>query len=239
MNDPRSRNKKAISGSPMSRMTDAAGDGTGQKVTNPSINEAQWPLFKKAVRVAVEIKDEAGGTGAGVILTSDGLILTAYHVVRGSKKIIVRRCSLRKKDRSIVCRGKYQADVVLYDRRADIAVLQLRLPPKNLPSCTLGDSDKLEVNAPLYRVGRDTIPLAAGYLLKQGKYEGVDELEIGMPNAPGASGGPVFNGDGEVVAIALRGNFDSVEPPCSYAIPINAVARRLLRRKAVRELMDK
>lgn len=238
MDDKRSRQRPAMGTSPRSDTVVASGDPPGQKVINPSINEAQWPLFKKAVKVAVEIKTE-DGTGAGVILTSNGLILTAYHVIRGCRKIHVRRLSLRKKGRSIVCRGKYQADVVIYDRRADIAVLQLRLPPKRLPSCTLGNSDELEANAPLYRVGRDTIPLAAGYLLTTGKHEGVAELEVGMPNAPGASGGPLFNGDGEVVGIALRGNFDAVEPPCSYAIPINTVARRLLRRKAVRELMDR
>lgn len=237
MNDSKPRKIPAADRSPRSDMVNSGGDPPGKNIVNPAINEAQWPLFKKAVSVAVEIKVE-DGTGAGVLLTSDGLILTAYHVVKGCKKIVVRRCSLRKKDRSIVCRGKYPADVVIYDKRADIAVLKLRQPPKNLPSCTLGNSDELKIGAALYRVGRDNIPLAAGYLLKFGKHEGVAELEVGMPNAPGASGGPVFNGDGEVVAIALRGNFDAVEPPCSYAIPINTVARRILRKKAVRELMD-
>lgn len=219
-------------------VTTGAGDSSGKKVINPSINEAQWPLFEKAVEVAVEIKT-GDGTGAGVIVTSDGLILTAYHVVRGCKKLYVRRLRLNKKGRSIICRGRYLADVVIYDRKADIAILQLRRPPPDLPSCRIGDSDTLETNAPLYRVGRDQVPLAAGYLLAFSKHQGVPELEVGMPNAPGASGGPIFDIAGQVVAIALRGNFDSVEPPCSYAIPINTVARRIFRRKAVRELMEK
>jgi len=238
MDDTRPRKRLAAKEPPRSDMVSSGGNPPGKKIINPAINEAQWPLFKKAVRVTVEIKTE-DGTGAGVILTPDGLVLTAYHVIKGCREIFVRRCSLRKKDRSIVCSGKFRADMVMIDRKADIAVIQLRLPPKGLPSCGLGDSDELEINAPLYRVGRDDMPLAAGYLLKRGKYEGVDELEVGMFNAPGASGGPLFDKKGRVVAIALRGNFDAVEPPCSYAIPINTVARRLLRRKAVRDLMDK
>jgi S1-C subfamily serine protease len=213
-----------------------SGDNTGQKVDNPSINEAQWPLFKKAVSVTVEIQTD-DGTGAGVIVTSDGLILTAYHVVKDAKKIVVRRCSLQKKSRSLVCRGKYLVDVIIEDKQADIAVLKMRRPPKNLPSCTLGDSDNLEKNAPLYRVGRDQVPLAAGYLLSFGRYNRIAEIEIGMPNAPGASGGPIFDIAGRVVAIALRGNFESEMPPCSFAIPISAALRRLLKNKTVRQLL--
>src|SRR3990172_3491660 len=103
MNDARSCGKMAIGRSSKARSAKSSGGGGGKKVANPAINEAQWPLFKKAVRVAVEISTD-GGTGAGVILTASGLILTAYHVVCGRpKKITVRRCSLRKKDRSIVC----------------------------------------------------------------------------------------------------------------------------------------
>jgi S1-C subfamily serine protease len=237
MTDKRPEDLSPAEGPPHSDAVAAgSGDNTGQKVANPSINEAQWPLFKKAVSVTVEIQTD-DGTGAGVIVTSDGLILTAYHVIKGAKKIVVRRCSLQKKSRSLVCRGKYLADVILADKQADVAVLQMRRPPKNLPICTLGNSDELEKNAPLYRVGRDQVPLAAGYLLNFGKYKRIAEIEIGMPNAPGASGGPIFDIAGQVVAIALRGNFDSELPPCSFAIPINALLRRIFRDKTVRQLL--
>jgi len=213
-----------------------AASHAGQKVVNLSITEAQWPLFQKAVAVTVEVRTD-DGSGAGVVLSPDGLILTAYHVIRGAKWVRVRRCSLHRRDKRIVRRGSYLADVIVIDRRADIALLKLRRPPKGLRGCRLGDANALSLKAPLYRVGRDKVPLAAGYLMAVGKFKGVNEFEIGMPNAPGASGGPVFDEQGRVVAIALRGNFDTKLPPSSFAIPINTVATRLFRDAAVRKLL--
>ena len=222
--------------SPVNEVSRAeAGPGHGQKVINLAITAVQWPLFQKAVSVTVEVQT-GDGSGAGVILTTDGLILTAYHVIRGAKRLTVSRCSLHLRSKRIVRRGRYRCDVIATDRKADIALIKMRRAPKNLRSCRLGDSDRLELHDPLYRVGRDKVPLAAGFLLAFGRHNGVAELEIGMDNAPGASGGPVFDGNGRVVAIALRGDFESKMPQRSYAIPIKVVCWRFFHSRDVRGL---
>ena len=58
----------------------------------------------------------AVGTGAGVVLSPDGVVLTNNHVIRGADVITVTN----------IGNGRtYQADVLGYDRKSDIAVLQL------------------------------------------------------------------------------------------------------------------
>ena len=59
----------------------------------------------------------AEGTGAGVVLSPDGVVLTNNHVIRGADGITVTNIGTGR---------AYQADVLGYDRKSDIAVLQLR-----------------------------------------------------------------------------------------------------------------
>ena len=221
--------------------TDVAGEETGSGGTNVFLPNAQWPLFKKAVAVAVEVdvmNRGDGKTGAGVVISKSGLVLTAWHVVQGAKKIRIRRMKLdRKTSKLVVAKKRHVCELVYADHRADVAVIKMRRPPRNLRVSVLGDSAELKKDSPLYRVGRDDVPIASGYLMSFDKCEGIDEIAVGMPAYPGSSGGPLFDIKGRVVAIALRANADEKLPPCSYAIPINVVVRRLLNRHAIRELL--
>ncbi|MFA6603462.1 MAG: serine protease [Patescibacteria group bacterium] len=214
----------------------------GKNGTDVCLPKAQWPLFKKAVDVTVEIDvngSEKHWIGAGVVISKSGLVITAWHVVRGAKKIRVRRLRLdRETSKLVVARKRHVCDLVYADHKADIAVLKLRRPPLNLPVAALGDSDDLEKDDPLYRVGCDDTPIASGYLLSFGKENRLDEITVGMPSQSGSSGGPIFGIYGRVVAIALRTNADEKLPPCSYAVPINVIKRRVLRRRVIRELLE-
>lgn len=200
------------------------------------VKEAQWPLFRQAVSVTVEVRT-ADGTGAGALLTSNGLILTALHVVAGGKPIYVRRCRFDVKTRTVRLKGRYRADVVARDRQADIAIIKLRQPPAGLPRCRLGDSRKLRHGSALYRVGRDNIQLASGYILNFGTNAGIREIEVGMPTDDGASGGPVFDAKGRLVAVALRAALGEKQPMMLYAIPLHVVARRIFRQPEVERLL--
>ncbi len=205
------------------------------KKDNPAVTDEQWPIFRHAVRVMVEV-NLGESYGAGVILTENGLILTAQHVVAEAKKITVRRFRLDRQSRKLVpLKRKRRARVIFEDKKADIALIKIDRPGGRLPVAKLGDSTKLEVETPLYRVGRDDIPLGCGYITSFGRHRGIKEITVSMQADFGSSGGPVFDIHGKVIGIALRVNADKKLPPTSYVIPIDVVLRRLKKCEAWRD----
>ena len=85
----------------------------------------------------------AQGAGTGIVLTSNGEILTNNHVIDGATKISV----------TDIGNGKtYNAAVVGYDSTHDIAVLQLQ-GASGLKTATLGDSSKAAVGESVVAIG--------------------------------------------------------------------------------------
>lgn len=194
------------------------------------------PLFKKITSSTVEVLYK-GCFGAGVVLTESGLILTAHHVVDGAKVVRIRRCRLMK-DWGLSKGRKYLADVVFTHKKADIAVLKIRHPPKLVPAW-IGSSKKLPPEVALFRVGADDNPLGSGYLKSRSTEQGIPELTISMNADVGSSGGPIFDPAGRLVAIALRHvPFAKMPQMISYAIPIDAILTRIKRRRLVNDHMD-
>lgn len=199
--------------------------------------EAQRSLFRRAVKVTVEI-DADENIGTGVVLTKNGIIVTAYHVVRGCKKIEVRRCRLSEKTWNVIRYGRYTADVIHKSPRDDIAVLKLRNPPKTLSVAVLGYSDELTVGTPVFRVGRDDEdPLSSGHVIGSDKTDGVPEFKISIEGDAGASGGPVFNERCKVIGIALHVSGTRATPPITYMLPIDWIRNRTMRHQNVKELL--
>lgn len=211
-----------------------------------SLPDAQWPLFKRMVRCTVRVENPANGNiGAGVVISKRGLVLTAYHVVVGSKKARIKRCRLSDGGWDIVTEGRYVADVVFEDRNADIAVLLMRKPPKTLKCAELGDSEHLKIGQAVYRVGMDEYRMDGGHIIEiKGSTEvgkrrlRIPEISVSMRTNVGASGGPVFDTDLALVGISLRCQSSEKSPPISYVLPIHAVRRRIFRRTAVRTHLD-
>lgn len=196
-------------------------------------------LFKELIKVAVCIRMSAGNTGAGVILSQQGLILTAWHILNRHGRPYIHRFRLnRKRGLLTINKTSERADLIYADQRADIAVIKIRRPPRHLQAAELGDSD-LEPGTALFRVGVDDgTPLAAGYLIKFSCYNRLKQMELALPARYGASGGPVFNDQGQVVGIVLRALFDDLHASCCDAIPINLVRQRLFWRRMVKDLLD-
>lgn len=201
--------------------------------------EAQRSLFRRAVKVTVEIITEKEDIGTGVVLTKNGIIVTAYHVVKGCRKIDVRRCRLSEKTWNVIRYGHYTADVIYKNPKADIAVLKLRNPPKTLSVASLGFSDELTVGTPVFRVGRDEDALSSGHIIGSDKIDGIPEFKISIEGDSGASGGPVFNERCKVVGIALRVNGARTTPPVTYMLPINWIRERTVNRQNVKELLPR
>ncbi|MHA3018916.1 S1C family serine protease [Mycobacterium sp. BMJ-28] len=168
------------------------------------------------------------GTGTGIVLDPNGQVLTNYHVIQGADTI-----------NAMVAGRSFAADIVGFDRRRDIAVIQLR-GAGGLPVTPLGDSAQLAVGDPIVALGnaRGTgAPLTqeTGTISAFGRtISAEDELtgsanqmtglfEIAAPVRAGDSGGPVVNGAGQVVGVttAASVNFRMGPGGEGFAIPIN------------------
>lgn len=167
------------------------------------------------------------GQGSGVIVSSDGYILTNNHVIQNADTVNVRMMNNRV----------FPARVLGADPETDIAVL--KIDARDLPSIALGNSDDLRVGEWILAIGS---PLAenlahtvtSGIVSAKGRsgvglldYE--DFIQTDAAINPGNSGGALINLDGELVgintAIASRsGGFQGI----GFAIPIN-MARNIMR----------
>ncbi|MFA5505266.1 MAG: trypsin-like peptidase domain-containing protein [Vulcanimicrobiota bacterium] len=140
---------------------------------------------------------DVSGQGSGVIISSDGDVLTNNHVVDGAKTITIKLSDGRELD----------ADIVGTDPKTDLALLKVR-NASGLPQARLGDSDALAVGDWVMAIGNPfglEATVTVGVLSGKGRVIGTgpydDFLQTDASINPGNSGGPLFNTKGEVVGI--------------------------------------
>jgi S1-C subfamily serine protease len=168
------------------------------------------------------------GAGAGMVLDPNGQVLTNFHVVSGADQI-----------RATVGGRSYPAQLVGYDRRHDIAVLQL-LGASGLPPVPMGDSAALVEGEPVVALGNahgSDSPLTreVGAVTGFGRTVNAEDsltgskdqidglIEFAAPVVAGDSGGPVVNGAGQVVGMTTAASVNYRFGPGGkgFAIPIN------------------
>lgn len=165
--------------------------------------------------------------GSGLIIESDGVIATNYHVVARSDEIDVTLSDGRR----------FVAELVGADAATDLAVL--RIDAKELPTATWGDSDSVEVGEMVWALGNPfglDRTLTYGIVSAVGR-RGVLEspyqefLQTDASINPGNSGGPLVDVHGRVMGIttAIVGKDYS---GIGFAIPSN------LARKVAREIVE-
>jgi len=158
--------------------------------------------------------------GSGFIIDPDGFILTNNHVVINAEKIVVKLSDGRE----------FEAKAIGKDPKTDIALIKIGAAGE-LPTVSLGDSDKLQVGEWVLAIGNPFgldqtvtagIVSAKGRIVGAGAYDNFIQTDASIN--PGNSGGPLVNMQGEVVgvdtAIFTRsgGNIG-----IGFAIPINLV----------------
>ncbi|MHC5066288.1 MAG: S1C family serine protease [Planctomycetota bacterium] len=143
-----------------------------------------------------------GGVGSGVLISKDGSILTAAHVVQTSDKLTV-----------IFADGsKHSARVRGSDALNDVALIKLdQAPPGNAYVAPVGDSDNVMVGHRAFVVGAPrgiSHSLTVGYISARRTparvINSVKDTELFQTDAainPGNSGGPLFSMRGEVIGI--------------------------------------
>lgn len=165
-------------------------------------------------------------SGSGFILTSDGYIVTNYHVIEDSTSIRV----------SLYDGTEYDATIIGYDANNDIAVLKIEA--EGLTPVVLGDSSNINVGDSVVAIGNPlgelTFTLTGGYVSALDREvtlsSGVtmDLMQTDCAINSGNSGGALFNMYGEVIGVtnakysSNTGTGASVDN-IGFAIPINSV----------------
>jgi S1-C subfamily serine protease len=142
-----------------------------------------------------------GGLGSGVLISEDGKVATAAHVVQTADEIMVQ----------FISGEKIRARVAGSEPAADVALLQLERRPAVAQVAQLGDSDAVEVGDEVFVVGAPlgiTHSLTVGHIsarrLDDNFTSGFYSTEVFQTDAAinqGNSGGPMFNMKGEVIGI--------------------------------------
>ena len=178
------------------------------------------------------------GAGSGVIISSDGYILTCAHVVDGASTITV---TIGDKD--------YTATLVGEDTTSDIAVI--KIDADGLTPATVGNSDSLKVGQSVMAVGNPLGELGGtvtggmiSALNRSVTIQGSSSvntmslIQMDASVSPGNSGGGLFNMNGELVGIVNAKSSSSDAEGLGFAIPINdaiKVAQELLENGYVTE----
>lgn len=168
---------------------------------------------------------EAEAAGSGFIISSDGYILTNYHVVEGANSIKITTYS----------NETYDAELIGYDESNDIAVL--KVSAKDLTPVVLGDSDQLNVGDSVVAIGNPlgqlSFSLTSGSVSALNRDVTIENMSMSLIQTDcainsGNSGGALFNSYGEVIGITnakysgSSGTSAAIEN-IGFAIPINSV----------------
>lgn len=158
------------------------------------------------------------GLGSGVIVSSDGYILTNNHVISGADKVTVVMSDQKK----------YQAKIIGSDPQTDVAVIKIET--KGLPVVAMGNSDNVKVGQWVIAVGNPFQLLhtvTAGIISAKGRsnvgladYE--DFIQTDASINPGNSGGALADLDGNLIGINTAISSPSGgNVGIGFAIPIN------------------
>lgn len=176
-----------------------------------------------------ESETQTVGSGSGVIITSDGYIITNNHVVSGAEKIKVY----------LQDGTEYEAELVGADSYTDLAVI--KIDAENLYAATIGVSGNLMVGDTVYAIGNPLGVLATS--VSKGIISGLDRevtidgqqmtlMQVNASVNPGNSGGGLFNAEGELIGIVnSKASGDDVEG-IGFAIPMDTA------KGVVTDLMD-
>jgi S1-C subfamily serine protease len=196
------------------------------------------PVQKGVVIINTNLAYENGAAaGTGMVLTSNGEVLTNNHVIRGATTIKVY---VPQNHRT------YSAAVVGYDLGADVAVLQLK-NASGLATVSTGDSSKLKSGQTVTAVGNaggtGSLTITSGSVTglhrnivvsddQGGNVQLSGLVETNASLQPGDSGGPLLDGSHHVIGMdsAASSGFYFQGSSDGYAIPINTaldIARQI------------
>lgn len=199
-------------GTPVSLNTASSQETDPPPVTNSSETAPDWPAVAAAVKpsvVSIQVENASGeAQGSGLVVDTDGHILTNNHVVEGAQqdKVLVTLTDGRV----------FESGIVGLDPTTDLAIVKLPDTAAGIPPVAMGDSSTVQVGDAVMAVGN---PLGLANTVTTGVVSAINRpvdaggsgtgtttvtnaIQIDAAINPGNSGGPVFNAQGQVIGIS-------------------------------------
>jgi len=187
---------------------------------NPLFDDQFFDLFNPFREFRTPKKWKEQSLGSGVVVSSDGYIITNNHVIEQSDEIRI----------TLFDKRSFKAKLIGADSKTDIAVV--KVDAKDLPTVQWGDSDKLQVGEFVLAIGN---PFGLSHTVTMGIISAVGRANVGIADYedfiqtdaainPGNSGGPLVNIRGELIGIntaifSRSGGYQGI----GFAVPSNMV----------------
>lgn len=185
------------------------------------------PFFRKffgdQLGLGVPADRVQSSLGSGVVIRSDGVVVTNHHVIKDSDAVTV----------VLSDRREFEAKVIGADERTDLAVLRIDTGGEKLAALPLGDSDALEVGDLVLAIGN---PFGVGQTVTSGIVSALARTTVGISDYrffiqtdaainPGNSGGALVTTDGRLAGInsAIFSRDGGGSIGIGFAIPVNMV----------------
>ncbi len=162
--------------------------------------------------------------GSGVIVRSDGIVVTNNHVIEGARQIMV----------TLNDRREFPAEVILADPRSDLAVLRLDTGGERLPVMPIDDSSELHVGDLVLAIGN---PFGIGQTVTSGIISALDRsdgtgatayIQTDAAINQGNSGGALVDMDGDLIGInTMILSPSGTSAGVGFAVP-SAMVRRVV-----------
>jgi S1-C subfamily serine protease len=188
-------------------------------VTSTVVQKSESPFL-----FGQEAQRQGVATGSGIVINSNGTILTNYHVIENAIKVTV----------SFEQGKTVEAQVVGKDPSNDLAILRIHTDGLTLHPLTLGDSSSAEVGDPVYAIGNPfnlqrtlttgVVSALQRQLTAPNGFEIDNVIQTDAPINPGNSGGPLLNAAGQVIGINSQietGGSGDGSVGIGFAVPIN------------------
>src|SRR5947207_1952884 len=211
------------------------GNASSSTATSTQVSTTAQSIYQQVspgvVTITATVSSGRGSgqaIGSGIVLDTNGNILTNAHVIAGARQIQVTFSDGRT----------VNATLVGSNTSADLAVIRVSVAASTLHPVTLGNSDSAQVGDTVYAIGS---PFGLSGSLSQGIVSNLKQsgrtsngsnlsglIQTDAAINPGNSGGPLVNTQGEVIGIN-----SSIESPVDgnvgvgFAIPINQVKQVL------------
>ena len=214
-------------------VTTAIGSNTSLSTTEPDLTDMVAAVRDSVVTITSEGLASRGlqtipstGVGSGIVLTSNGYILTNRHVVQGSQSLTVELADGRQ----------FGATVIKISDDQDLALI--KIDAGGLSAAVIGDPSKLQVGQTAVAIGSPlgtfTESVTRGIISATGRTITVGDESTGRPETltgllqtdaainPGNSGGPLLDASGAVIGINTA--VSTQAEGLGFAIPISAAA---------------
>ena len=224
-NEPKMRVGKRDSGQTKVAEVDTSKELSASEIYSANVNSTVG-IQTSVTTNYFGYQTQAAASGSGFILSSDGYIVTNYHVVEDANAIKVTTFD----------NNTYDAELVGYDESNDIAVL--KISAKGLTPVILGDSDDMQVGDDVFAIGNPlgelTFSLTSGTVSALNRQITINSQAMNLIQTDcainsGNSGGALFNSHGEVIGITNAKYSSSGSQSTAsidnigFAIPINTV----------------